>query len=580
VGGLVGSTTGTISNSYVIVAGNLEANHSIGGLAGVSSSNISNTFATVSGNISAGASFGGASATGGLVGVTYGIISNSHVNINGDVTGSGDWVGGLAGQANNLITNSYAVVDGTLSGGSYIGGIAGESNGIQNSYVLISEDVSGVFNVGGVSGKDYLGVSNTNVAVMGSVSASDFTGGLVGEAHADISDSFASVAGNISGENYTGGLVGKIWTNNISNSFSSIGGNITGHDYTGGLIGHSGGNILNSSTYIGGNISGTDYVGGLTGYAGTAVITNTDTRVLGNLTGSNYVGGLSGFFGNNSSGAHIDDSDSDVGGILSGISEVGGLIGQFYGGNIVSSYFAQGAVVGGNSAADLFGYIYPHNEYTLTYADDEKIWEIADLPLFPNFLDTINQGLSPTIYEVSACLNQGRPYLIEFVSTFTNNCTSGEGGRIFRERSFWKTIDVRATSKIEKTLGFKLDSAFPKDTAIKFNEISNKLDIAKLRSAAIELSANVRLEIKVEEALQISLKSESNATVELWLLSPDVKWLLAGVIAFDNSGKAILPPLQFKNAGDYSLVFSTPSTDSAKASAPFNIGSQLIISVI
>ena len=64
------------------------------------------------------------------------------------------------------------------------------------------------------------------------------------------------------------------------------------------------------------------------------------------------------------------------------------------------------------------------------------------------------------------------------------------------------------------------------------------------------------------------------------MLSPDGKWLLAGVITFDKDGKAILPPLQFKNAGDYSLVFSTPSADSTNASAPLNLSGQVLISVI
>jgi hypothetical protein len=151
---------------------------------------------------------------------------------------------------------------------------------------------------------------------------------------------------------------------------------------------------------------------------------------------------------------------------------------------------------------------------------------------------------------------------------------------MIRERSFWKTIDVRATTKIEKTLGFKMESAFPKDAATKFIEISNELDSAKLKSAAIELSANVRFEINTGEALQISFSSDRNKLVELWIYGPDGKWLFAGVITFDKDGKAILPPLQFNQVGNYSLVLSTPSTDSGTTGAPFNFNSQVLISVI
>jgi hypothetical protein len=91
-------------------------------------------------------------------------------------------------------------------------------------------------------------------------------------------------------------------------------------------------------------------------------------------------------------------------------------------------------------------------------------------------------------------------------------------------------------------------------------------------------TANARVNTKAGEALQISLKSESNEPVELWVKSPDGKWLLAGVITFGKDGKAILPPLQFKNAGDYSLVLSKPSADSAKGIAPLDqTGSLLVV---
>jgi hypothetical protein len=228
----------------------------------------------------------------------------------------------------------------------------------------------------------------------------------------------------------------------------------------------------------------------------------------------------------------------------------------------------------------LFGWLYPHNTYTLTYTDDEKVWDVNDLPLFPNFLNTINHGLSPAMYEVNPCLNQGNPHLIEFVSTFTNSCTSGGSGRIIREGSFWKTINVQATTEIEKTLGFKMQSAFPKDAVTKFIEISNKLDIAKLKLATIDLSANVRFAIGAGEVLQISFRSDNKEPVELWIYEPDGTWLFAGVITFDKDGKAILPPLQFNKVGNYSLVLSTPSTDSAMTGAPLNFNSQVLISVI
>jgi hypothetical protein len=51
------------------------------------------------------------------------------------------------------------------------------------------------------------------------------------------------------------------------------------------------------------------------------------------------------------------------------------------------------------------------------------------------------------------------------------------------------------------------------------------------------------------------------------------------VITFDKDGKAILPPLQFKNAGNFSLVFSKPSADSAKGSAPLDQTGSVLVAV-
>jgi hypothetical protein len=89
----------------------------------------------------------------------------------------------------------------------------------------------------------------------------------------------------------------------------------------------------------------------------------------------------------------------------------------------------------------------------------------------------------------------------------------------------------------------------------------------------------VKVTAKVGDALQISLKSESKEPVELWVKPADGKWFLAGIITFDKDGKAVLPPLQFKNAGNYSLVLSKPTADSAKGSAPLDQTGSLLVAV-
>jgi hypothetical protein len=51
------------------------------------------------------------------------------------------------------------------------------------------------------------------------------------------------------------------------------------------------------------------------------------------------------------------------------------------------------------------------------------------------------------------------------------------------------------------------------------------------------------------------------------------------VITFDKDGKAILPPLQFKNVGDYTLVLNKQSADSAEGSAPLNQSGSILVAV-
>ena len=140
-----------------------------------------------------------------------------------------------------------------------------------------------------------------------------------------------------------------------------------------------------------------------------------------------------------------------------------------------------------------------------------------------------------------------------------------------------EVIETRTPEKIEKLDGFKKDATVTKDAEIAFVEPTEKIDVAKVKAVEIAPTANVKVVAKAREVLQISLKSGSKEPVELWVKSPDGKWLLAGVITFDKDGKAILPPLKFKNVGNYSLVLSKPTADSAKGSAPLDqIGSLLV----
>jgi glutamyl/glutaminyl-tRNA synthetase len=177
--------------------------------------------------------------------------------------------------------------------------------------------------------------------------------------------------------------------------------------------------------------------------------------------------------------------------------------------------------------------------------------------------------------------------LISLVDFYENNCTepvippgpTPNPDRPKREREIREVKEARTPEKIEKSLGFKNETPLPKNAPIAFVEPNTKIDIANVKAVEIAPTANVKVTTKAGEALQISLKSESKEPVELWVKSPDGSWLLAGVITFDKDGKAILPPLQFKSVGDYSLVLSKPSADSAKGSAPLNQTGSLLVAV-
>src|SRR6202022_1960533 len=120
-GGLVGSNTGTIRNSFN--TGNVNGTSSLGGLMGSTTGTVSNSYAT--GNVSGTSSLGGLSGSG-----TTGAISNSYAT--GNVTGSTS-VGGLLGSSTGPVINSYAT--GAVSGTTSVGGLMGSSSGpVSDSY--------------------------------------------------------------------------------------------------------------------------------------------------------------------------------------------------------------------------------------------------------------------------------------------------------------------------------------------------------------------------------------------------------------------------------------------------------------
>ena len=144
------------------------------------------------------------------------------------------------------IKSSYAT--GSVSGGKYIGGLAGCNNdgAIRSSYATGS--VSGdTIKVGGLDGYQ--------------------VGGLAGNNGGSVTASYAT--GSVRGKKYVGGLVGKNDEGSISASYSAS--EVTGGQYIGGLVGGNEGMV--GYGYAVGKVSSDGaidgpqrYIGGLAGY--------------------------------------------------------------------------------------------------------------------------------------------------------------------------------------------------------------------------------------------------------------------------------------------------------------------------
>ena len=169
-------------------------------------------------------------------------VGNSASPFTGDFAGLGhtitgliinrpttDYVG-LFGYASSNIRD-IGTVGGTITGQSFVGGLAGRSNSnISNSYATSSS--IGSYSVGGLVGWNDGNISSSYTT--GNVSGSDSVGGLVGNNYGILSNSYAT--GNISGSDTAGGLVGYN-SSYIIDSHAT--GSVTGTHYVGGLAGRN-----------------------------------------------------------------------------------------------------------------------------------------------------------------------------------------------------------------------------------------------------------------------------------------------------------------------------------------------------
>lgn len=285
-GGLAGEIkTGASINTSFKEQGNVSGVDSVGGLVGLSEGTITNSVSRVS--VTSTGRRGG-----GLVGYAQnGSITNSHSESTQNVNNAG---GGLVGETlNTNITNSYALGR-VNSNGTDVGGLVGRmvvgaSGASQINKVYATGFVNTIGSgVGGLVGTMDLASNaqlNMNEAFSRSQVGTDFTlsnqqyGGLVGRintvagATATISNCFAS--GSIYGGSSVGGLIGGYDTDagsvNVSFCYSSariLGGSLG----RGGIFGRSSSPSFNvSNTYWDTETSVKAFASGSGSFVGTAV---------------------------------------------------------------------------------------------------------------------------------------------------------------------------------------------------------------------------------------------------------------------------------------------------------------------
>ncbi|MCX6717589.1 MAG: hypothetical protein NTU76_02860, partial [Candidatus Taylorbacteria bacterium] len=368
--GLFGYATGNISNLGLINV-NVTGNARVGGLVGNSSGTITNSYST--GSV-AGSKVNNSSkrSVGGLVGTFSGTISNSYSRAN--VTGSFS-VGGLIGISAGTITNSYST--GQVTGRVYLGGLVGSQNAgtITNSFWDKTNSGKTVMcgTSDGTGCTDANGKTTAEMKLLNTFNSSGGNWDILG-GQTDLNEGYPYLSGNspvwyiASVSPFAGGSgteldpyqIGTwIHLNNVRNYLSSyfimidnLSSTTSNYDTLGNNwtpIGDNGYRFTGSFNGNGKTISdliinkpGVDYVG-LFGFLSDDYSTGSISN-LGlinvNITGNEYVGGLAGY---SFTGGTITKSYST--GIVTGSSSVGGLIGEMYAGTITKSY-SSGSVTG------------------------------------------------------------------------------------------------------------------------------------------------------------------------------------------------------------------------------------------
>ncbi len=227
-------------------------------------------------NVSISGVVNGGYYTGGVAGYTNGLITGCAISCT--VTGGETHAGGVAGAAGANSEISNCAVSGTVHGRSYVGGVAGQTEGVITG-CIVSCTVTGVdFYIGGIAGYANTGSEVSNSSASGTVSGRSYIGGVAG-----YTDGVITVCANrcaVTGlEENIGGVAGYADSHNtVSNCFNSGAITASGNGNRsgiGGIVG--GGNWTNTASTIHNNLS----IGAVTGRINVGGIVGSSAAPLG-----------------------------------------------------------------------------------------------------------------------------------------------------------------------------------------------------------------------------------------------------------------------------------------------------------
>jgi hypothetical protein len=342
VGAFIGVSNGNIEMELFTIS-NVQFNLDLwasGGIVGSSNGDVSASYIAVT-DLSL-ESTTGQDYIGGFFGSVQGTVTLRYSEAGGIVVQSfngGDYIGGVIGGGANVSLTEVSLTDITVIGDEDIGGVAGSviSNFTTSAVMLANFQVEGRVKVGGVfgaGGRTLLsGINATNLAVSGS---EDAVGGLIGIVYAALAVNGVAISSisAVAGGDYIGGLAGQTTNEVLISSLTIQGIEVVGLTALGGVIGAASNNmtmslvLLQDLRILSQGVADSDesYIGGLVGFSGGGML-SVDIITLANSTIETRADFVGGFAGANSYGVSISNYTLDNVSI-SGATYVGGIVGQ------------------------------------------------------------------------------------------------------------------------------------------------------------------------------------------------------------------------------------------------------------